>query len=310
MTILPPKGKRKSYYFDIKVKGERVTKGGYKTERKALAAQEAKRKELEEGKTPTATVSFLDAANEYLDWGQRKFIAKTYKYKASVYREFLAAIGDLPLTAITISILEKYLSTRPTNTDYNRHRRELCALLRWAWEKRRYVPEDLCAFTETMPEPRFIRKIYTQEEMVKILLASGTLRVFFLALYSLVARVGEINRLRWEDVDFTNRQVSVWTRKRTGAWRRQVKAMNEELFGELRCLYGKRSAEWVFPNPETNMPYTDRRNQLKRICRETGVPYLGFHAIRHSVASLLADKHKVRLPTLQKILGHSRLTTT
>jgi len=43
---------------------------------------------------------------------------------------------------------------------------------------------------------------------------------------------------------------------------------------------------------------------------EAGGPYLGFHAIRHHVASLLADHHKESLPTIQKMLGHQRLTTT
>lgn len=40
------------------------------------------------------------------------------------------------------------------------------------------------------------------------------------------------------------------------------------------------------------------------------MPYLGFHAIRHHVASLPADHHKESLPTIQKMLGLQRLTTT
>ena len=51
--------------------------------------------------------------------------------------------------------------------------------------------------------------IPSQEEMVKILLASGEFRPFFLALYSLAARVDEINRLRWEDVNFEKRLVTL-----------------------------------------------------------------------------------------------------
>ncbi len=311
MTILPPKGKRKSFYYDFQHEGKRYTKGGFKTAGKAALDEEKKKNELKKGETSTQTVmvSFLQSVNMYLDWCRRKFSDKTQKYKAYVYREFGKFAGDLPLPAISITLLEKYLDTRTTNTNYNRHRRELCALLRWAW-KRRMFPEDICAFLETMPEPRFIRKIYTQEETVKLLLASGEFRAFLLTLYSLAARVGEINRLRWEDVNFEKREVGLWTRKRTGVWRVQVKAMNEDLYGELTKLYGKRSGEWVFPNPETGKPFVDRRKQLKRICRVAEVNYLGFHAIRHSVASLLADVHKISLPTLQKILGHSRLTTT
>lgn len=82
--------------------------------------------------------------------------------------------------------------------------------------------------------------IPTQEEMVKLILAAGELRTFFLALYSLAARVSEINRLRWEDVNFERREVKLWTRKnKGGGWREQKKAMNEELYQELQRLYEK-----------------------------------------------------------------------
>lgn len=284
----------------------------YKTKAEAKAAEAARVKEVEaelkKKAVPIATI-FSEIANAYLDWAERKFIAKTYKYKVFVFKNFIRVMGDLPIQEVTITNLEKYLNTRSSNTNYNRHRRELCALLRWAW-KRRLISEEPCAFLDAMPEGRFQKKIYTQEETIKILLAAGELRPFFLALYSLAARVGEINRLRWEDVNFEKRTVTLWTRKRTGIWREQVKAMNEDLANELRRLYNKRSGDWVYANPATSKPFVDRRKQLQSICRKAGVGYLGYHAIRHSVASLLADTHKISLPTIQKILGHSRMTTT
>lgn len=310
MSLLRPKGARQTWYYDITVNGRRVCKGGFPTKTKALAAQEEKRKELKTGKqAPTDTVYFSQVANEYLDYCSRKFIRKTYLYKASVFRSFISLAGDLPIQQVGLSVLESYLSTRPGNVNYNRHRKEICSLLMWAW-RRRYLADNPCLWLEKMPEEPYKRQIPTQEDMAKIFLASGEYRSFFVALYALAARVGEINRLRWEDVNFEKRLVTLWTRKRTGIWRPQVKAMNEDLFNELTRIYGKRSGEWVFPNPETGLPYIDRRKQLQRICRLAGVVYCGFHAIRHHVASLLADIYKVSLPTLQKLLGHSRMTTT
>jgi len=161
-----------------------------------------------------------------------------------------------------------------------------------------------------MPTEVLKKQIYSQEDMIKLFMAAGNLRPFFLALFSLAARINEINRLKWEDVNFERREVTLWTRKGNGEWRPQVKPLNDELHDELKLLYGKTSGQWVFPNSETGQPFIDRRKQLKRICRAAEIPYLGFHAIRHHVASLLADTHKVSLPTIQKMLGHSRLTTT
>ena len=67
---------------------------------------------------------------------------------------------------------------------------------------------------------------------------SGALRPFLFARYSLAARVGELNRWRWEDVNFTKREVTLWTRKGDGSWRDQKKHMNTDLYGELQRLYG------------------------------------------------------------------------
>jgi integrase len=268
---------------------------------------------MEMGQPPTLTLTvmgFREAAYEYLDFAKRKFGSKTYEFKAYVYKRLLEEIGDLPITEITVQILEKYLGTRQSNTNYNRHRRELCALLRWAWRKRGYLTYDICCNLEKMGEPFYTPRVYTQEEALKILLCAHNLKVYFLALYALAGRMGEVSNLRWQDVDFTRRQVTLWTKKRTGEWRAQKKPMNRELFEELTRLYGKKSGEWVFPNPETGEPYKDRRRQIHRVCKAAGVPYKGFHALRHSASCLLIDREKISLPTLQKMLGHTDIVTT
>ena len=73
-------------------------------------------------------MGFRAVANLYLDYSQRRFAEKTYQYKVIVYREFLKQAGDLPLDRISSQVVEKYLCTRPTNVNYNRHRKDLSAL--------------------------------------------------------------------------------------------------------------------------------------------------------------------------------------
>ena len=51
----------------------------------------------------------------------------------------------------------------------------------------------------------------------------------------------------------------------------QVKAMNQDLFEELSRLDNKRSGEYVFPNPETGLPYRNRR-ALPRFAEPASMP--------------------------------------
>lgn len=64
------------------------------------------------------------------------------------------------------------------------------------------------------------------------------------------------------------------------------------------------------PGLHYGKPYLVRRRFTKSLCERAGIRPFGFHALRHFVAPMLADKHKESTPTIQRILGHERLSTT
>lgn len=302
---------KKGWRYQFQVGGVRYARAGFQTRSEALSAQEAHKKEVRAGKPSTQTgMGLQEAMNEYLDFCKRRFSEKTYKEKVFIFRSFLLHIGmEKEVSEITSRDIISYLGTRPGAANWNKHRKSLCAYFQWAF-KNGLMAVNPCIHVDSLPQQPGRKQIPSQEEVVKLMLASGELRPFFIALYSLAARINEINRLRWEDVNFDRRTVTLWTRKGDGTYRAQVKPLNDELYEELRRLYDKRSGEWVFPNPRTGLPFVDRRKQLKKICLSAGIQYLGYHSIRHHVASLLADTHKVSLPTIQKMLGHTRASTT
>ncbi len=56
-------------------------------------------------------------------------------------------------------------------------------------------------------------------------------------------------------------------------------------------------------------PYQNRNKLMKRLCKKAGVRHFGFHAIRHSGASVM-DNNNVPIGSIQRILGHENRRTT
>ena len=70
--------------------------------------------------------------------------------------------------------------------------------------------------------------------------------------------------------------------------------------------------EWIFPNPfdpEQPIAPGTAYNRLKALLKETGLPDIRFHDLRHSCASLLYA-NGVSLKEIQEWLGHSDISTT
>jgi integrase len=127
-----------------------------------------------------------------------------------------------------------------------------------------------------------------------------------------MARIDEVLRLKWEDVNFEQKAIRLWTRKRRGgAWEYDWMDMNEDLEKILWGLWQNRQdGEWVFANPLTGNRYFHRFKLMRSICRRAGLPQFGYHTIRHFVASYLVDKKKVSLPVISRLLRHKNLQTT
>jgi integrase len=302
---------RRGWRYQFTVEGKAYSKAWFSTKAEAIAAREEHRKAVKAEVKTGAGLTFKDLCNEYLDYSQRRHAKKTYQYKIIVFRRFLEWAGDLPADRITVQLLESFLRTRTRNTSYNNHRKALCALLTWAW-KRRMISENPCAFLESMPEPKFMRTITTPEEVAKLFIVAGPDRPLLLVLYHTLARVDEVLRMRWDDVNFTEDTVRLWTRKRkSGALEPDLIPMNRVLHDTLWSLWVKRDhPEYVFVNPKTNTRYMARPKLMRGLCKLAGIRHMGFQELRHYVASFLQDTKKVSLLQVSRLMRHQKKATT
>lgn len=308
-------GKRKDWRYEVRIAGVRYTGSGYKTKTEALSAREERRKEIQKQGTKTVT-AFSVVANTYLDYAQRRFAKKTYDYKTMVYRLFLAHCnGDMDITMITPHILHTYLNTRPSNYNYNAHRKDLCALFSFARHQLKIQMVNPCWDLEKMPYTPARKTLMAEGDLLKLLMASDptTERPLLLVLTLTLARIDEILRLTWEDVNFEQKTVTLWTRKRKdGAYESDCLPMNQDLYDVLwRQWQSREQDHWVFYNQKTGDRYHRRPKMMPGLCKRAGlsIPY-GFHSIRHFMATYLADRKKVSKKTVSTLLRHRSLGTT
>lgn len=150
-----------------------------------------------------------------------------------------------------------------------------------------------------------------------------------------LGRIDEVLRLKWEDVNFEKRMITLWTRKRKdGAYEPDALPMGEDLYRILKARWKIRRQEvWVFFNEDTQDRYYHRPKLMAGLCKRAGIPpigmgrrkiqkgkrknkiedyplYIGFHALRHFMASYLADQEKVGVKAVSGLLRHKNMRTT
>lgn len=136
----------------------------------------------------------------------------------------------------------------------------------------------------------------------------------FELIYATGARVGEICALVPEDIDFNSRTVRLWgkgSKERIVPFSPQAeKALRFYLQRARGELQKTPPADALFLGAQGGV-VSERivRGRLHRACALAGVPDLGPHGLRHSMAShMLAGGADLRV--IQEMLGHSALSTT
>lgn len=310
----------KSWYYDFYHNGVRYKKAIGRVNRTvAMEIETAERGRVIRGeyvprKTPIDFDEFIDKL--YLPHCQKHNRPSGYTRKDLSCRHLKEYFGDRRLGDIKPEDVDKYQTKRlkdgVKNGTVNREVAALKHAFSLAIKKWGKVDTNPVKAVDMLDEPMEKDRILSPQEEVRLL---GTLAANTTAknrhLYAIIItalntgmRRMEILKLRWSDVDFGNRIITV-TGTKTG-WNRQI-PMNTVLTETLKNVKKQSPGEYVFT--VRGEPVKAISTAWYKATKEAGLEGLRLHDLRHTFGSRLGMAG-VDLRTIMKLMGHREIKTT
>jgi integrase len=313
--------------YDFVLKSERYTSNYHKTKAEAKRAEAQRREELKNPKPNrdevTATdMAFLELVNRRLDFIEVYRTPKYYRDNLRYMKAWIKVWGSLSCSEITRDSIKCRLMSKGKKyrCAANEELRLLRAVFNWG-KKEDLVDVNPTDGIEFLPIEKRERYTPSQEDIDKVIsVANLETQDYLWTIRDTMGRMGEINRLTWDDVDFRAMTVTLYTRKKKGGslTPRRV-PLTQRLHEILARRYRERAPQkpWVFwhrywsrkAGKWVEGPYADRKRIMRRLCEKAGVRYFRFHPLRHAGASTL-DINNAPIGAIQRILGHESWTTT
>ena len=217
--------------------------------------------EARKARPSTPTASLLEWCNAYLDFSKEKYVSKTYFEKRGAFSRLFASGFDAHsgLDALTPFALlwhfQQQAKARSGNAA-NRDRKNLAAAWSWGVKFLALPPSNPFLQVPRQGEARSPRRVPSLAEFWQVFEAASPgqdRRMLLVYLYS-GARRSELFRLRWDDVDFEQGRIRLFTMKtKDGSFRADWVFLTDEALQALReqraeCAC---SASLVFCDPAT-----------------------------------------------------------
>jgi integrase len=316
------------YYAQLRME---VEGGQTKPKRIALNATslDQARAELEKIRTenragklelPGRRPSFSEFADEYL-------ASATHDQKSSSTRRaervilgyWKAHLGGVALDKITPAMVKAYRENRLGEgvkaRTVNIETVTFYAVLKLAVD--RGVIASFPRVTQLKQKPAPVRQLLSPQDLERLLrhcmhdtTKNAQLLRFYLQFLALSgAREKEALRIRWSDVDFETRQVTIGADGSAKKARHRSVNFSAELESLLREMVGGRQPDssFLFPSPQRgseDIHARSLRESLRLVRRAAGLPWVGFHDLRHFFASQCV-MGGLDFMTIAHWLGHS-----
>ena len=154
------------------------------------------------------------------------------------------------------------------------------------------------------------KRILTIAEENKLLNActddSAYLKPIIICALHTGMRKSEILTLEWQNIDIENDIITILTQKNG---KKSYIPISNTLKKEFLKLYQKKTSEYVFINPRTNLPYKDIHRSYNTVLKRADIEDFTFHSLRHTACTRLIESG-VPLDVVKEIMRHSDIAIT
>ena len=243
--------------------------------------------------------------------GCSKATIENYKFNLN---KFLLGVGKDP-TEIATQDIRKYLADYKrergvSNTTLDNMRRVFQSFFTWM-HREGYIIKDLCAAVNKIRADKIIKNPYSDEEMELMREAAKNLRekAIIEVLYSTGMRIGELEKLNKDDIDFVNGKAIVFGK---GAKEREVYFNVKAQLALKKYLENRNDTnEALFvglQSPYNRLKVSTYEKILRELGGRCGV-HCHPHRFRRTCATILLNKG-MPIQEVSKVLDHAKLETT
>lgn len=330
MTVFRKNGK---WYCQFMVKGERVHKllDGATTKEQAKDLESAERfklRQIQNGmmEREKKVVYLKELIALYLRYAEAN--KKSYANDKHSTKIFLQVWGNCNVKAITPNVIEDFkqrmiIERKNKNATINRHLEILSKMFNVGIANELIENNPMRAVKKLKENNYKVRVLSADEEkrlfaeiergydvigrerVPKVIYPYIHLRPLIICALQTGMRRGEIFNLKWYNIDFEYGFIEL-TETKSGKSRRIP--ISNKLMQVLESVKHD-NEEYVFVNPETDMPYNDIKRSFHAVLEKAHIENFRFHDLRHTAATRMLEKG-ADIRTVQEILGHSSVLVT
>ena len=258
------------------------------------------------------TITFSRLADEYMHWWTGK---DHDRVRLVLWWE--NRLGKTLVSEITPELIREKLKVKKTKAPatYNKHLAVISAILDFATLQQeediaeQYITINPCKEVRSLKVDNKRVRYLSDEEKPRLLKAAKAIgSKFYLKVLMALAtgmRKGELERLRWNDIDF-ERGLALLHDTKNGMKRHTP--IPDVIMGEIK-KYREIGDALLFPSATIADTSFDYRKQWLTCLKAANIQDFRWHDMRHDTASTLARDGKT-LKEIAEILGHKSLAST